>query len=103
LVLDGLSKDLNSGATSQTNEIARDHSGLLFRTLQKVEIAGNLTLRRRLETPLRLLTSSERRELRRMDHRQMHVISFAVACFQLGFEVRADEQTSRQISSSRLK
>ena len=59
MVLDGLSKDLNSGATSQTNEIARDHNGLLFRTLQKVEIAGNLTLRRRLETPLRLLTSSE--------------------------------------------
>ena len=46
-------------------------------TLQKLETAGNSTLRRRHETPLRLSTRCERRAFGGIDPKQMHVIAFA--------------------------
>jgi hypothetical protein len=62
LVLDVLLKDFDSGAATRTNEIARGpQRALALSRALEVGIARNSTLRRRLQTPLRVLTSSERR------------------------------------------
>jgi len=59
LALDGLPKDLNRGAANRTNE---DYSSALALShIPEGGDCGELYLRRRLETPLRLLTNSERR------------------------------------------